>query len=515
MNGILANVPSLVWVVLLVIIAITVLVKWSYVKAPPNKVAVISGLGKNPRTLKGTAGFKIPVLERVDWLDIGQITIDIDTNGFIPTKDFINVKVDAVVQATINADDPELLQTAMRNFLNKNLTEIKEMTVQSLLGNLREIIGTMDLKTICQDKATFSQRVKDSAQDDMNSIGIKILSFNVQQVVDKENLIQNLGIENTSKIKKDALIAQSEADKEVEMARSKNADLADEARVTAEQKIAERNNALEIKKANLKVTEDTEKAKADAAYKIQQENSRKEIEIASQDAEIANRAKEVELQEREVEVQQKRLEVEIEKQADADKYAEQAKAEAELYRRQKEAEAELYEEQKKAEAIKVMGQNEADVITAKGKAEAEAIKAKGLAEAEAMDKKAEAYQKYTGAAVVEMLVNVLPEIAKNVAEPISAIDKVSIIGGNADGVSGVSGNVPAVMAQVFQTVQEATGVDMTEIVKANTYDAKVTRNLNVTGVSEKKESKKDEDVSLAEDIVDAEVASSFSDYDLD
>lgn len=480
--NILSIIPIWVFIVIAVIAVFAILVKWSYVKAPPNKVAVISGLAKNPRTLKGTAGFKIPVLERVDWLDIGQITIDIDTNGFIPTQDFINVKVDAVVQATINADEPELLQTAMRNFLNKDLAEIKEMTFQSLLGNLREIIGTMDLKTICQDKATFSQRVKDSAQDDMNSIGIKILSFNVQQVIDKENLIQNLGIENTSKIKKDALIAQSEADKEVEMAKSKNADLADEARVTAEQKIAERNNALEIKKANLQISEDTEKAKADAAYKIQEENSRKEIEIASQEAQIANRTKEIELQEKEVLVQEKRLDVEIKKKADAQKYAEQIKADAELYRRQKDAEAELFEEQKKAEAVKAMGINEAEIITAKGKAEAEAIKAKGLAEAEAMNKKAEAYEKYTGAAVVEMLVKVLPDIAKNVAEPIASIDKVSIIGGNADGVSGVSGNVPAVMAQVFQTVQEATGVDMTEIVRANTYDAKVNHNLNITGI---------------------------------
>ena len=138
----------------------------------------------------------------------------------------------------------------------------------------------------------------------------------------------------------------------------------------------------------------------------------------------------------------------------------------------------------RAEAEKYKQEQEALAIKAKGEAEAEAIKAKGLAEAEAIDRKAEAMKKYGQAAIIEMLVNVLPEVAKNVAEPISAIDKVTVIGGNSNGVSDVAGNVPIVMAKVFESVKEATGIDMTEIVKAQTFEGQTTKNINLTGIPE-------------------------------
>ena len=154
-------------------------------------------------------------------------------------------------------------------------------------------------------------------------------------------------------------------------------------------------------------------------------------------------------------------------------------ADAELYRRQKEAEAQKYEAERAAEAAKLPSRQEAEGIALVGKAEAEAIRQKGLAEAEAMKQKAEAYKQYNDAAVAEMMIKVLPEIARSVAQPLSSIDKVSIIGGDASGVSGVSGNVPVLMAQTMEAMKEATGIDMRDIVRANSIEAKTDRNITI------------------------------------
>mgnify|MGYP002543518372 CR=1 FL=1 len=212
-------------------------------------------------------------------------------------------------------------------------------------------------------------------------------------------------------------------------------------------------------------------ADAQAAGMIQTNLRAKEVKESEADAEIARQKKMVDLAAQEAEVQQRKLDAEVRKQADA-----------ELYRRQKEAEAQKYEAERAAEAAKFAKQQEAEGIELVGKAEAEAIRQKGLAEAEAMKQKAEAYKQYNDAAVAEMMIKVLPEIAKSVAQPLASIDKVSIIGGDASGVSGVSGNVPVLMAQTMEAMKEATGIDMKEIVRANSIQAKTDRNINVTGL---------------------------------
>lgn len=441
-----------------------------YTKAPPSKAAVITGLGSKPRILLGKAGFRIPFFERVDWMGVSQIDIDIVTEDYIPTKDFINIKVDAIAQVAVNTE-PAGMEIAMRNFLNKKPDVIRETISKSLQGNLREIIGTMDLKDICQNKAEFSEQIKKNAEEDIARLGIKILSFNVQNIQDKDGLIDDLGIDNREQIRKSASIAKANAGKEVAIAQAQADNEANIERVKAKTAIAERENALAIKQSSLKMTEDTAKAKADAAYKIQEEASRKDIEVYTQEADIARREKEIELQAKEAEVAEKKLDAEVRKKAEAEKYAEMQRADAELYKRQKDAEAKLYEQEKEAEAIRMQGE-----------AEAEATRKKGIAEAEALEKKAEAMSKYGQAAILEMLVGVLPDMAKAVAEPISAIDKVTVIGGNSDGVSDMAGNVPVVLAKVMESMKEATGIDVSEIIKANTYDAKVNRNVHVTGL---------------------------------
>ena len=325
----------------------------------------------------------------------------------------------------------------------------------------------------------------------MARMGLEIVSFNVQNVTDEGNVIENLGIDRVVSISKSAQISRAESERDIEVAKANATKQANDARIEAETAIAERNNELEIKKQELKRAADVKKAEADAAYEIQQQEQRKTIEITTADANIAKQEKEIELREKEIAVKEKTLDADIRKQAEAEKYATQQKADAQLYQRQKEAEAKKFEIQQEAEAQRAKAdadrysrEREAQGIQLVGEAEAEAIRAKGIAEAEAMDKKAEAYQKYTGAAVAEMLIKVLPDVAGKIAEPLTQIDKITVIGSGNDSssIDSVAGNVPGVMTKLFESMKETTGIDLGEIVRANTYDAKVTRNVNFSGI---------------------------------
>lgn len=474
-----------------IILLVVVILLVGYVKAPPDKAFIISGFKKEPRFLIGKAGIRIPFLERLDKLYLGQMTVDIKTEDYIPTNDFINVMVDAVAKVRISADRDKM-KMAARNFLNKTPEQIAMDLTDSLQGNMREIIGTLNLRAINTDRDSFSDQVMEKASRDMEKLGIEILSCNIQNVSDEHGLIQDLGMDNTSKIRKDASIAKAEAERDIAIAQAAADKAANEAKVAAQTEIAQKNNELAIKQAELKRESDTKKAEADAAYEIQRQEQEKTIQTATVNAQIAKAERDAELKAKEVAVRQQMLEAEINKKADAERYAIEQKAAADLAKRQREAEAKKYEQEKEAEAKKAIAdaakyaaEQEAAGIMAKGKAEAAAIQAKALAEAEGMEKKAEAYQKYNKAAMAEMMIKVLPEIAGEIAKPLSQIDKITIIGGGTDGGNGlgaVAGNVPVVMAKLFESVKEATGVDLGEIMRADTYDAKVTRNINFSGI---------------------------------
>lgn len=461
-----------------------------YVKAPPDRAFIISGLKKEPKILIGRAGIKIPFLERLDKLYLGQMTVDIKTEQSVPTNDFINVNVDAVAKVRIEPTE-EGIKLAAKNFLNKNQDQITQDLQDSLQGNMREIIGTLTLKEINTDRDSFSDQVMAKASKDMKKLGIEIVSCNIQNISDENGLIKDLGADNTARIKKDASIAKAQAERDIAIAQAEADKASNDARVLAQTEIAQKNNELEIRKAELKKESDTKRAEADAAYEIQNQEQQKTVQTATVNAQIAKTEREAELKNKEVAVMQQTLEAEINKKADAERYAVEQKASADLARRQREAEAKKYEQEKEAEARKALAEaekfamlQEAEGIKAKGEAEAAAIQAKGLAEAEAMEKKADAMKKYGQAAMMEMIVQALPEMAKAIAEPLAAIDKVTIIdSGNGDtGVTSMGSYVPAVLAKTIESVKETTGLDITEIMRANTYDAKVTRNVNITGI---------------------------------
>ena len=477
-----------------VIILVIVIIFTGYKKAPPDTAFIISGLRK--KIIIGKASVKLPFLERMDKLSLKLIAIDVKTTNAVPTADYINIQVDAAVNVKISSE-PSRLALAAQNFLNQNTQYIASIAREVLEGNMREIVGRMRLEEMVSDRQKFANLVKENAEPDLAAMGLDIVSFNVQNFSDGNGVIEDLGIDNISQIKKKAAIAKAEAEKEIAVAKAEADRQANDARINSEREIAKKNNELALQKAELKKMEDTKKAEADAAYSIQQQQQRKTIEITTAEASIAKQEKEVILKQREAEVQEKALDAQVKKKAEADRYARQQQSEAELYERQKRAEAEKFETEKSAMAMKATAEaqafakeQEAAGIRMVGEAEAEAIRARGLAEAEAMEKKALAYQKYNNAAMAEMLINVLPDIAGKSAEPLTKIDKITIIGsGDSDGVGAVADHVPAVMTKLFETMKETVGIDMSEIVKAGTYDAKVNRNINISGVTQEEASK--------------------------
>lgn len=414
-----------------------------YVKAPPDQAYIISGLRR--RVIIGKAGIRLPFLERLDKLSLRMMSVDVKTNSYVPTAEYINITVDAAVKLKIGTER-EMVTVAAQNFLNQKNEYIIAQVQDVLEGNMREIIGQMRLEEMVTNRKAFAEKVQENAVPDLNRMGLEIISFNVQSFSDQNGVINDLGIDNISQIKKKAAIAKAEADKEIAKAQAQAGREANDARIDAETQIAIRNNELLIKEADLRNEADIKKAQADAAYGIQQEEQRKTIEIKTVDANIAKQEREVILKAKEVEVVERSLEATVRKKADADLYERQKIAEAELFERQKQAEAELVEAKKEAESLRLKAEAErfsveqqaeaarfskeqqAEGVQKLGLAEATAIQAKALAEAEGINKKAEAMRKYGEAAILEMYFAALPEIAKNVAEPLSKVDHITMYG---------------------------------------------------------------------------------------
>lgn len=475
-------IASTVAVVLLILLFIT-----SYIKASPDEALIVSGLRKKPKIIIGKSGFRIPFLEKKDRLSLKLIPIDVKTSSSVPTADYININVDAVVNVKVS-DDFEKINLAAQNFLNKDTEKIGAIAREVLEGNMREIVGQMTLEQMVSDRQTFAEKVKDNAAPDLAKMGLDIVSFNVQNFIDNNNVIEDLGVDNITKIRKKAAIAKAQSEKEIAVEQAKARKEANDAKIESDTQIAIKENALALKKSELDAKAGTEKAKADAAYKIQLEEQRKTLEITTANANIAKQEKEVEIRRKEVEVQEQTLDAQIKKQAEADKYAALQKADADLYTRQKEAEArafelqkqaeaEAYQRQKKAEADKAAMENEAtgkkalaEAVQAQGEAEAEAIKAKLVAEADGMREKAEALKEYGDAAKQQMQLDALkvyfeqlPKIAEAAGKAYQSVDKIYMYGGDS---SKLQSDIMKNVTQVSEGLGQTMGIDLKTLLGA-------------------------------------------------
>lgn len=447
-----------VLIVMLVVLALIVLLfTLGYLKAPPDTAYIISGMGKK-RILIGKAGWRIPFLERVDKLSLQVMTVDVKTSEAVPTNEFINVMVDGVANVKVSSD-PELLTRAAEALLGMKQAELIAMVTQVLEGNMREIVGSVGLKEMVQDRQGVAKKITENVVPDMQKLGIEVVNFNIQNFRDNAGTIENMGIDNVEQIRKNAQIAKANAQRDIAIATAQAQQEANAVKVDADKKIAEQNAELSVQQAEMQVRADTKKAEADAAYSIQQESQRKTIEITRANADIARREKEAELAEKEIALKERQLDAEVKKAADAKKYQAEREAEAMLVRRQREAEAQKYEALQQAEAKKA----EADAARYAMEQEAEGIRARGLAEAEAIEKKAEAQKRMGEASIIEMYLEALPEVVKNAAMPLAQTDKIVMYG---DGNS--SRMVRDVMNsgnQVLEGLKEATGVDLSELMR--------------------------------------------------
>ena len=500
----LANITLFLPIIL--ILAAIIIVATGYLKAPPDVAFIISGVRKKPRVLVGKAGVRIPFFERVDKLALGAIQIDVKTKSSIPTAEYINVKVDSTVAVRVGKD-PDMISLAAQNFLNVNRDTIATKINDLLEGNIREIVGQMKLTEMVSDRKSFSEKVQANVVPDLAKLGLELVTFNVQNFVDDNNVIDNLGIDNVEQIRKSAAIAKSNAQREIAIAEAENAKEANDAKVQAAEEIAKRNNDLAIKQAELKKEADAKKAQADAALAIEAENQRKIQEVATADANLARQEKEIELKAREVEIKERALEAEIKKTAEAKKYAEQQEADARLYATQKAAEADLFERQKLAEAAKIeaekkaeadlalatkkaeadlalanadaaakkalaeatkaQGEAEAAAAKAKGLAEAEAIKAKAEAEAKGMMEKAAALKEYGDAAkqqmeldAIKVLYEQLPAIAEAIGAGYNGAN-IHLIGNDS---GQLAGNMMSNITQIVEGFKGSTGIDPTAVI---------------------------------------------------
>lgn len=479
-------------VIVAVIALILLISKLMYKKAAPNVAMIVTG-PRGCRTVIGKGCFVIPILQRVDYLSLENIQSDFTSRDEIPTRDAINIMVDAVANVSVS-QDPGRLKVAASKFIGYKPEQIRQIITPVLEGNIREIISQTTLKELIQgDKKAFAEKVIENVTPNLRDMGLDLTTFNIQNFKDRNGVIDNLGLENTVQISKDAAISKANAEREIAVARAEAARAANEAQVTADTEIAKKQNELDIRRAELKKVSDGKKAEADAAYQIQQEEQRRTIEITTANANLARQEKEIELKEREVAITEKSLEATVKKQAEAQRYAEQQGADARLYKIQKESEAQLYERQKQAEAekfealqqaeaqraraeaekfareqeaeaVKAAGLAEAEAIAAKGRAEAEAIQAKALAEAEGILKKAEAMKQYGEAAQMDMQLQALktyfeqlPAIAQAAGEAYTNVDSIKLFGGDS---SQLAGNILNTVTQISDGLGESLGVDV-------------------------------------------------------
>ena len=467
--------PDPITIIIAIVIAVVALIALffaaAYVKAPPNKAYIISGFRPKKRVLIGKAGFRLPFFERLDKLSLDVMQVDVKTSEAVPTNEFINVSVDGVANIKISSD-PELINKAAEALLAMDQRQLIFLCTQVLEGNMREIVGSVGLKEMVQERQIVAEKIKENAVPDMRKLGIEIVNFNIQNFKDGAGTIENMGIDNVEQIRKAAQIAKAEAARDISIAEANAREVANKVTVDTNLRISEQNNALSIRQSELKKDADIKKAEADAAYEIQKEQQRKTIEVTAADADIARREKDAELAEKEIALQERRLDAEIRKKADALKYEAEKKAEADLIKRQREAEARRFEEEQSALAKMKMAEAEkfeqeqqamaqkamADALAYSKMKEAEGIRAVGLAEAEAIEKKAEAQKKMGEASVLDMYLTALPEVVKNAAAPLAQTDKIVMYGeGNS---AKLVKDVMTSASQITESLEESVGIDL-------------------------------------------------------
>lgn len=453
-----------------------------YMKVGPNQVLVISGRKHkvvdpdgNVREVgfkirKGGGVFVLPVFEKVDVLSLELLTIDVQTPEVYTSKG-VPVRVDGVSQIKVKGDDISI-STAAEQFLSKTTDEIKNVATQTLEGHLRAILGTMTVEDIYQNRDAFASKVQEVAAGDMANMGLGIVSFTIRDIRDSQGYLEALGKPRIAQVKRDAVIAQAEADRDAMIRSAQATQAGQEAKFAADTKIAEAQRDYQTNVAQYQAAVNLRKAEADLAYDLQKYKTGQLVKAEEVQVNIVEKQKQIELQQQEILRKQRELEANVQKPADAERYRVETLANARKFQLEAEAGG-------TAAAAKATGFANADVAKATGIAEAEANRARGLAEAaiieaqgkataESMRVKAESFKQYNEAAVVEMIIRILPEVAGKISEPLSKTEKMVIINsgnGVGGGASKLTGDVTQIVAQLPPVIESLTGIKMEKLLE--------------------------------------------------
>ncbi len=478
--GIALEIWIIIGIVLILFIALVGIFIAKYKTAGPDEALIVTGSylgsknvhvdesGNKIKIIRGGGTFILPVFQQSEPLSLLSSKLDVSTPE-VYTEQGVPVMADGTAIIKIGGSIGEIA-TAAEQFLGKSKGDRENEAREVLEGHLRSILGSMTVEEIYKNRDKFSQEVQRVASQDLAKMGLMIVSFTIKDVRDKNGYLDSLGKPRIAQVKRDADIATAEADKETRIKRAEADKDAKKAELERATEIAEAEKENQMKMADFRRDQDIAKARADQAYDLETARSKQDVTEQEMQIRIIERQKQIELEEKEILRREKQYDSEVKKKADADRYAVEQSAEANKRRQMAEADANQYriESQAKAEAekVRVDGLAKAEAEKAKGETEAEIIRLKGLAEAEAKRKIAEAYDMYGQAAMLDMVLEMLPEYAKQVASPLGNIDKITVVdtGGNgSSGANKVSAYATDLMATMQESLKASAGIDVKEL----------------------------------------------------
>ncbi|GIO34006.1 MULTISPECIES: flotillin family protein [Paenibacillus] len=440
-----------------------------------NKNIAEDESGRKIKIVRGGGAFILPVFQRSEFISLLSHKLDVSTPE-VYTEQGVPVIADGVAIIKVGSSIEDVA-TAAEQFIGKPIDALKGEAQEVLEGHLRAILGSMTVEEVYRNRDKFAQEVQGVAARDLKKMGLQIVSFTIKDVRDKQGYLDALGKPRIAAVKRDAEIAEAEAMRDARIQKANAEEQGQKAELLRDTNIAEATKEKELKVASFKKEQDTAKAEADQAYHIQEARAKQTMVEEQMKVELVRKEREIDLQEKEIMVRQKQYDAEVKKKADADRYAVEQAAEADKARKMREADALQYsiETQAKASAEqkRLEGQAIADAERAKGTAEAEVIRLRGLAEAEAKEKLAEAFQKFGEAAVLDIIVKMLPELAGKIAQPISSIDKLTVVDtGKGEGAARVSNYVTELMSTAPEMLKNVSGIDVEGLIKNLTSKSK-------------------------------------------
>ncbi|MEH7307145.1 flotillin family protein [Neobacillus drentensis] len=479
---------NIIWVfigiVVLILLALIGVFITKYRTAGPDEALIVTGSflgngnvhvdesGNKIKIIRGGGTFILPVFQQAKPLSLLSSKLEVTTPE-VYTEQGVPVMADGVAIIKIGGSISEIA-TAAEQFLGKPKEDRENEAREVLEGHLRSILGSMTVEEIYKNRDKFSQEVQRVASQDLAKMGLVIVSFTIKDVRDKNGYLDSLGKPRIAQVKRDADIATAEAEKETRIKKAEAAKEAKRNELERATEIAEAEKVNQLKVAEFRREQDIAKARADQAYDLETARSKQDVMEQEMQIKIIERQKQIELEEKEIQRRERQYDSEVKKKADADRYSVEQSAEANKAKEIAAAEANKYriEAMAKAEAerIRLDGLAKAEAQKAQGSTEAEIIRLKGLAEAEAKEKIAEAFEQFGQAAILDMVIKMLPEYAKQVAAPLSNIDKITVVdtgggSGESGGANKITSYATNLMASLQESLKASSGIDVKELIE--------------------------------------------------